>query len=348
MPVPYLRDRVGLMRYTPLQHQVASTALRLSGTDFESLRAHLRKHVLPIKITPPDPRRSFEWQSDFAPGPGISILRARYNSSLTYGSDSDVENLNLTFLCTGATVSTIGHRLIEQMPSRAMVHAQPTLARQTMHATDGEVAGVMLRFDADLVSRLLTDMYDGARLTSLDLAPVIDLSTTFGQTLRSMARALDSGLRDAALQRRSPLAMALLAESALRLILTEVPHRLSEPSVTRNGDPAPGQIRRAMSYMRANLHLPITVSDIADAAGISSRSLQLGFRRYYEMSPTQFLRRIRLEAAHAELFSARNTLPVSEVALKWGFTNLGRFAAQYQAEFGHLPSDALKRVGPRR
>jgi hypothetical protein len=34
---------------------------------------------------------------------------------------------------------------------------------------------------------------------------------------------------------------------------------------------------------------------------------------------------------HAELSRSDNLLPVSEVALKWGFTPMGRFAAQYRA-----------------
>jgi len=336
------------MRGKLLQDETFRKAPPVGGTNFEAMLAYYRRTLLPLKILPPNPRCAFGWESDFAPGPGVSVLRARYTSSLTYGSDNGTENLNLSFLTAGASELVIGARAVEQTPSCAMVYAQPTLTQQTMHAIDGEVGGIVVRFDAGLVTRLLIDMFEGARLTSLDLAPAITLSTSVGQTLRSLARALDGGLRDERLLLRSPLAMTLVAEGALRLILTEVPHRLSARLAGQDADPAYRQIKHAIGYMRANLHLPITVTDIANAAGISSRSLQLGFRRHYEMSPTQLLRRIRLEAAQAELSSPRNTLPVSEVALKWGFTNIGRFAAHYRAEFGHLPSDAVRRASPRR
>jgi transcriptional regulator GlxA family with amidase domain len=71
------------------------------------------------------------------------------------------------------------------------------------------------------------------------------------------------------------------------------------------------------------------------------RSLQAGFRKFKETTPAAYLRRIRLEAVHAELSLSENRLPVREVALKWGFTQMGRFAAQYRARFGHYPSETL-------
>ncbi|MHC2336461.1 helix-turn-helix domain-containing protein [Bradyrhizobium sp. USDA 4454] len=56
------------------------------------------------------------------------------------------------------------------------------------------------------------------------------------------------------------------------------------------------------------------------------------------------LRQIRLEAIHDELSRPENMLPVSEVALKWGFTHMSRFAAVYRSAFGLYPSDAVRRI----
>jgi len=38
---------------------------------------------------------------------------------------------------------------------------------------------------------------------------------------------------------------------------------------------------------------------------------------------------------------------VSEVALRYGFRSLGRFAVNYRAAFGEPPSTTLRRVGDR-
>nr|WP_244066830.1 helix-turn-helix domain-containing protein [Bradyrhizobium sp. Ce-3] len=44
-------------------------------------------------------------------------------------------------------------------------------------------------------------------------------------------------------------------------------------------------------------------------------------------TPVACLRRVRLEAIHEELSRPENLLPISEVALTWGFSRMGRFAA---------------------
>lgn len=315
------------------------------GSNFEDLLAYYRTRLLPLKITPPKPRAEFRWQSDFATGPAVSLVRAQYSNDWAYGSDNETENLNLSFLRAGASELTIGSRTLEQTCSRLALYAQPTLKRQIVRARDGNLAIAVLRFDASAVARLLGDLFDGAPLTSLNLAPSIDLSTNLGQTLQSVSGALASGLRDEQLLLRSPKAMALLTEAALRLILEEVPHRLSAKLLQQGGAAAPQYIKQAIDYMRANLHLPLTMSDVAAAVGISSRSLQIGFRRHCETSPAFYLRRVRLDAVLSELSSPRNTLPVSEVALKWGFAHMGRFAALYRQTFGVTPSETARRAG---
>jgi transcriptional regulator GlxA family with amidase domain len=72
--------------------------------------------------------------------------------------------------------------------------------------------------------------------------------------------------------------------------------------------------------------------------------LQSGFRKIHGTTPVGYLRRIRLEAAHAELSRPDNLLPVSEVAMKWGFTHMGRFASLYRSAFGLYPSDSVRRA----
>jgi AraC-like DNA-binding protein len=55
-----------------------------------------------------------------------------------------------------------------------------------------------------------------------------------------------------------------------------------------------------------------------------------------------YLRRVRLVRAHDELHRD-GTVGVAEVAFRWGFTHLGRFAAEYAKKYGDLPSH----TGPR-
>jgi len=52
-----------------------------------------------------------------------------------------------------------------------------------------------------------------------------------------------------------------------------------------------------------------------------------------------------LEAVHKDLSLGEVDSSVKAVALKWGFTHMGRFSAQYRKRFGELPSHTLQKVG---
>jgi AraC-like DNA-binding protein len=56
-----------------------------------------------------------------------------------------------------------------------------------------------------------------------------------------------------------------------------------------------------------------------------------------------YLRRLRLQKAHAELAAHRpDELTVTAAASQWGFLHLSRFAEQYRRLFGESPSETLK------
>jgi hypothetical protein len=63
-----------------------------------------------------------------------------------------------------------------------------------------------------------------------------------------------------------------------------------------------------------------------------------------EVTPTAYLRELRLDRAHHELRSAEPHagVTVTDTALRWGFGHLPRFAAVYQRKFGQLPSETLR------
>jgi AraC-like DNA-binding protein len=106
----------------------------------------------------------------------------------------------------------------------------------------------------------------------------------------------------------------------------------------------PAAIRRALAYIDEHLTDPISVPDIAAAARVSVRGLQAAFRRELGVSPIEQIHAARLAAARAELLSADATagVTVAEVAHRWGFGHLARFAARYRAAYGENPSQTLR------
>jgi AraC-like DNA-binding protein len=108
---------------------------------------------------------------------------------------------------------------------------------------------------------------------------------------------------------------------------------------------APAAARRAVSFIESNADRDIDIADIAAAAGVSRRTVQIAFRRHLDTTPTAYLRKVRLDLAHAELLAAspEDGLTVTAVAYRWGFSSPSRFAERYRAEFGQSPSEMLRR-----
>ncbi|MCY1140525.1 AraC family transcriptional regulator [Actinoplanes sp. Pm04-4] len=107
---------------------------------------------------------------------------------------------------------------------------------------------------------------------------------------------------------------------------------------------APAVLRRATAFIEDHPESPLTVAEIADAAGVGIRALQSAFRRHLEVTPMTYLRRVRLDRVHRELRAGapHSGVTVQDSARRWGFANLGRFAAEYRAEYGETPSQTLR------
>lgn len=85
----------------------------------------------------------------------------------------------------------------------------------------------------------------------------------------------------------------------------------------------------------------LKVSDIAAALSMSERQLSRNTQRYYKASPTQYLRRYRIEKAQMLLFLGYR---ISDVAMEVGFSSLSYFSLNFKAEFGCSASTYFRRI----
>ena len=105
----------------------------------------------------------------------------------------------------------------------------------------------------------------------------------------------------------------------------------------------PAVVRMIEEFMEEHAQ-ELTISQIARHAGVTARTVQLSFQRYRGLSPMQWLKEIRLQRVRVELETKQLFGgEVSSTALKWGFTHLGRFSAEYKQRFGESPSMTLRR-----
>lgn len=142
---------------------------------------------------------------------------------------------------------------------------------------------------------------------------------------------------------------ALVTSSAARLlaatVLTAFPSTaFPGPTIEDRHDAHPAALRRAVSFIDDNAHRDITLADIAAAAFITPRAVQLAFRRHLDTTPLNYLRRVRLARAHHDLLTADPTrTTIAAIAYRWGFLSPSRFSAYYRRAYGTTPSQTLHR-----
>ncbi|REL28436.1 helix-turn-helix domain-containing protein [Thalassotalea euphylliae] len=141
----------------------------------------------------------------------------------------------------------------------------------------------------------------------------------------------------------SPKLMRLLNAEILGLTLNALAATsASEKTLSRQPKRIIG-VKRVLGYLEHHASDLPDMSALCQIAQISERSLQYGFIEYLGITPVKYLRALRLNKVHYELLAAQDkSLTVSNVALKWGFLELGRFAQEYKQLFGVLPSQTLK------
>jgi AraC family ethanolamine operon transcriptional activator len=103
-------------------------------------------------------------------------------------------------------------------------------------------------------------------------------------------------------------------------------------------------VDRAKALALQDPCIPVTVADLCRRLRVSRRTLQYSFQDTIGISPSTYLRAVRLNGARRELKSHGGAFAsVQDAAAHWGFWHLGHFSADYKRMFGELPSDTLRK-----
>lgn len=101
--------------------------------------------------------------------------------------------------------------------------------------------------------------------------------------------------------------------------------------------PAARHLLRAKDLADARYFEPLTVSDLARAAGLSPAHFSREFKRMFGESPHQYLLTRRLERAAALL---RNTdQSVTTICFSVGLSSLGSFTTSFRRVYDASPAD---------
>lgn len=103
-------------------------------------------------------------------------------------------------------------------------------------------------------------------------------------------------------------------------------------------------LNQVEQFISAHEEGPLYISDLCVVAQTSERTIRNVFRKVYGTSPMRYLRLRRLNYAYRALRqSDPDVVNVTDIAMRFGFLDVGRFAFQYRQMFGEYPSQTLRK-----
>ena len=273
-------------------------------------------------------------------------LPSLYVGYIQYGSPADIRtnptrsDYWLQFPIREQIEFTVAHECIACSPDRAAVSSP---ARGLLIRTKGSGARFNISLTASALTRQLAGLLGATPNVPLEFAPAMDLTAGYGRSLAQYVRLAVTDFDRAGSMPWNAITISLFEQFIMCRLLLSHPNNYTELLRGRERSLTPRDLRRAIDYMRANLSAPITIADIAEASGIAGRTLFQYFRDFRGTSPMRYLRDARFEMVREALKRGQTEGSVAEVAARWGFSHLGRFAVEYRRRFGESPSDTLWR-----
>ncbi|WP_157357604.1 helix-turn-helix transcriptional regulator [Amycolatopsis nigrescens] len=271
--------------------------------------------------------------ADFAVGYFASSLPVRVSAAP--GRDSYFVNLGVA----GEITASRGDRQAVLSRTRAGVFNPGDAQDLRPHQPGTRFLG--LRIDAGLVQRELAALTGRPTGSAVRFDLPLNLAEPQGNAIRllidSLIEQLDSN--DPLFQREE------LRRHQLRCIVTSLllaqPHTHTAALRDVDETPHPRALRAVVAFIEDNLSEPISLGQLAEAAGCSARTVSSAFRDKLGTSPMNYVRNLRLDRIRHDILHTDDT--IGDIAYRWGITHLGRFANSYRARFGELPSTTAAR-----
>lgn len=106
-------------------------------------------------------------------------------------------------------------------------------------------------------------------------------------------------------------------------------------------------VRKVDEFLREHRSGPVHISELCQEFQISRRTLHRAFDETLGIGPITYLRRRRLNDVRRALVRGdAGSRSIAEIAINFGFDEVGRFAGYYRQLFGELPSQTVRRNFP--
>jgi AraC-like DNA-binding protein len=307
--------------------------------DPEEARAFVAVRGILLDV-PPREATGLDMQLDGVYSPGFCLLHLGYGAAAEVRTTRYFDDYRFVAPSRGRLCAVIADDEVAYLPGTAML-VSPTFDN-VVRVERGTAALNIVLSGVELRGQLAALL--GERLKPpLEFAARVSLREGWGRGFARFAR-----LALAELQRpRSILSQPMVAGSFREFVATALllhqPHNYTEALRRLERPVTPRDVKRAVDYIEANLDAEIGLPEIVATCGVPGRTLIKHFSDFKGTSPMRYLRSARYERVREALGRAEPEESVTEIALRWGFTHMGRFSVEYRRRFGESPSETLGR-----
>jgi AraC family transcriptional regulator len=146
--------------------------------------------------------------------------------------------------------------------------------------------------------------------------------------------------------RSGSLSGELYAESACEFLAQHILHSyssLSTPPPSSGGLPG-GRLKTVLDYIDDSLSRQITLRQLAELAGVSSRHFERTFRHMVGVPPYAYVLGRRVAVARG-LLTSQPALTIQQIAAKTGFSTASHLAFAFRRQVGCSPTMFRRRNG---
>ena len=313
--------------------------LVLRTSDVDEFRANIARFLTPHRLAPSGALGDFRTDLSMVDLGPISLVYGRNDGaelSVELTDELDYYDVNLALAGHNMLVTGDERTRVDQRTGAVI---SPRM-RARMELSDG-YAQLHVRIERPALERHLEELLGMPLAGPIRFAPTMDLTrpaaASWSQAVRLLVNDLDDPDGLAAGGADGPWNRFLLTG-----LLLAQPHNYSAQLQDRQAVRRPVPLKRVLDRIDADPAGDHSVESLALVAGITPRSLQRHFKQYVGASPLAYVQGVRLARVHDDLRQAPPGTTVAEVALRWGFTHLSRFAGAYQRRYGVAPSATLR------
>lgn len=106
----------------------------------------------------------------------------------------------------------------------------------------------------------------------------------------------------------------------------------------------PPEFLNAKHYIENSFTGPVRLRDVQKASGMSQTRLCVGFKKYFNCTPMEYMTHLRMHYA-VELMMESSSLRVSEVCVRCGYSDPLYFGKVFRKTFGRSPSKYREQSG---